>query len=298
MKAIIVGVDSGVGRALGNTLSARGHQVIGTTRKPERVDEMTLYLNLDDVEWADTKLPKVDVVFFCAAVTSYADCRTDPEMAWRVNVTSPAAIAAKLVKKGTRVILLSTSAVLDCKVPRMRADRPRLPASTYGCTKEAAEVAFLALGPLAPVLRLTKILTPHMKRFEDWLQALVRGKSIRAPRDLRFSPIAFEHVVQALIAIAEQREGGIFQVSGASDISYAEAARYIAGELGVPSRLVEACSAVELDIPSEEVTAYTSLDATRLTTLYGFEAPEPWTVIEAAIRPMVAAARRTTHSAS
>jgi dTDP-4-dehydrorhamnose reductase len=296
MKAIILGVDSRIGGALGHALTARGDRIVGTTRRRERVGKTILYLNLDETESADAGLPDADVAFFCAAITSFADCRDQPELARRVNSTTPAAIAARLVEQGTRVVLLSTSAVFDCRIPRMAADRPRLPASTYGRTKAEAEVAFLALGPSASVLRVTKVLTPDMKLFADWIKALMLAKRVRAFDDLRFCPIALDHVVQALVAIADHGEGGIYQVSGASDISYADAARYIAGQLGAPAHLVEVCPAVNLNIPSEEVTAYTSLDTARLAALCGFVAPEPWEVVASIIEPRVAAARRTAYS--
>jgi dTDP-4-dehydrorhamnose reductase len=296
MKAIILGIDSGIGGALGNALTARGDRIVGTTRRRERVGKPILYFNLDETESADAGLPDADVAFFCAAITSFADCRDQPELARRVNATTPAAIATRLVEQGTRVVLLSTSAVFDCRIPRMTADRPRFPASTYGRTKAEAEVAFLTLGPSASVLRVTKVLTPDMKLFADWIKALMLAKPVRAFDDLRFCPIALDHVIQALVAIADHGEGGIYQVSGASDISYADAARYIAGQLGAPAHLVEVCPAVNLNIPSGEVTAYTSLDTARLAALCGFVAPEPWEVVASIIEPQVAAARRTAYS--
>lgn len=293
--AAIIGIDSEIGRALGNTLAARGDRFIGTTRRRERIGKSIRYLNLDDPKSSDSDFPEADVAFFCSAVTSFADCRNRPELARRVNATTPAAIAARLVEQGTRVVLLSTSAVFDCCVPRMTADRPRLPASAYGHTKAEAEVAFLALGPSASVLRMTKVLPPNMKLFADWIRALILAKAIRASDDLRFCPIAPDHAVQALVAIADHGEGGIYQVSGAADISYAEAARYIAGQLGAPAHLVDVCLAADLNIPSEEVTAYTSLDTARLAALCGFVAPEPWKVLDSIIKPQVAAAIGKAH---
>lgn len=296
MKAIILGIDSGIARALSTTLAARGNRVVGTTRRRDRVSGSTLYLNFEDPKSSDSALPEADVAFFCAAVTSFADCRNRPDLARRVNAITPAAIAARLVERGTRVVLLSTSAVFDCRSPWMTEDRPRLPASAYGRTKAEAEGAFLALGPSASVLRLTKVLTPDMKLFANWIKALMFAKPIRAIDDHRFCPIALDHVVHSLVAIADHGEGGIYQVSGAFDISYAEAARYVASSLGAPVHLVEGCPAADLDLPPGEVTAYTSLDTARLTALCGFVAPEPWEVVDLIIEPQVAAARRKAHS--
>lgn len=297
MKAIILGIDSGIGRALGDQLAARGDSFVGTTRRRDSIGKTIRYLNLDDPKSLDSDLPEADVAFFCAAMASFADCRIRPEVARRVNATTPAAIAARLNKQGTRVVLLSSSAVFDCRVPRMTADRPRHPTSVYGHTKAEAEASFLALGPLASVLRLTKVLTPNMRLFADWISALMLGKSVRAFDDHRFCPIALNHAVQALLAIADRGEDGIYQVSGAADISYAEAAHYIANQLGAPAHLVDVCSAVDLYIPAGEVTTYTSLDTARLAELCSFAAPEPWKVMDLIVKPQVTAALRNSHFA-
>ncbi len=289
MKVIIIGIDSGIGRALGQVLAMRGDHFVGTTRRHEYVAKRVLQLDLDNPNASYSALPQADVAFFCAAVTSFANCRNMPEVARRVNTTAPAAIATALVKRGTRVVLLSTSAVFDCRAPCMVADRPRLPGSVYGRTKADAEVAFLALGPLASVVRLTKVLTPDMKLFSNWIGTLMAGNTVRAVDDHRFCPIALIDVVQTLVVIAERREGGIYQMSGASDVSYADAARYIAGRLGAPAHLVDACHAVDLDIPFGEVTAYTSLDTARLAAVCGFAAPDPWKVINSVIDPRIVA---------
>src|SRR5476649_290074 len=178
MKAIVLGIDSGIGGALGDALTRRGDCVVGTTRRRERESETVFYLDLDDPKSTDAGWPKADVAFFCAALTRFADCRIQPERARRVNVSTPLAIAARLVEHGTRIVFLSTSAVFDCRAPRMKADRPRAPSSAYGRLKAEAEAALLALGPLTSVLRLTKVLTPDMRLFADWIKSLTHGESI------------------------------------------------------------------------------------------------------------------------
>ena len=228
----------------------------------------------------DADLPAVDIAFFCAGMTRFVDCRAQPDRACRVNVTAPAALAARLVRLGSRVVLLSTSAVLDCAVPRMLADRALSPASAYGKHKAQAETAFLSLGSAAMVLRLTKVLMPESRLFNGWIDALARGERVSAFHDLRISPLSLDHVLGALMEIADEGGGGMFQVSGASDISYADAARHLAERLGVPTDRVHAVSAIASGIPAEEVTAYTSLDTRRLSKLRGSSAPEPRAVID------------------
>ena len=294
MKTLIVGIDGLIGNALGEFLCDAGHEVVGTTRSSEKVGKQVVYLDLDNDASVAANLPETDVAFFCAAMTKYEDCRKDEQKARRVNAVNPSAIAKRLVESGTRVIFLSTSAVLDCRSPRMKADRPRQAASIYGRTKAQAELAFFELGPMASVLRLTKVLTSDDKRFSKWISDLSRRESLDCPDDFRISPITLEHVVQALAAIADQREGGIFQVSAASDISYADAAWHIADRINVPRQLVQSRSSKSLNIDADVVTAYTSLDTTRLGRMFSFVPPNPCDVIDNVMGSVFAAARKAT----
>jgi dTDP-4-dehydrorhamnose reductase len=189
-------------------------------------------------------------------------------------------VASRLVAQGARVVLLSTSAVFDCREPTMLADRPYAPRGVYGSQKALAEAHFLALGPLASVLRLTKVLAPGPGLLSDWNDALSHLRPIRAFADVRISPLKVRNVTDALVAIAEHGEAGIYQASGAGDVSYAEIAYRLVRELRVSESLVESRLATESGIPSDEVTPYTSLDASRLVRLIGFQPPAPFAVID------------------
>jgi len=294
MKALIIGTDRGIGKALRADLLLKGHEVTGTTRVRENVRDDTLYLDLNEPTPTHSKLPKLDVAYFCAAMTKYEDCRKDELEARRVNAVNPSAIAKRLVESGARVVLLSTSAVLDCRIPRMTVDRPRSPVSAYGRTKAEAETAFLALGPKASVLRLTKVLTPETGKFPKWIGDLSKGLLIECADDFRFSPITLNDVVHTLVSIGGQQEGGIFHASAASDMSYADAAWHIADRINVPRQLVQGRSSRSLNIDADVVTAYTSLDATRLGRMFSFLPPDPRDVIDNVMGSVFAAARKAT----
>ena len=274
MRAIVVGIDSLVGRALAGALRARGDAVHGTTRRADAVNAETSLLDLaKDTTEAD--LPPADVAFVCAAVTSLATCRADPDRAHRINLDAPAQLAARW---GTRTIFLSSNAVFDCQEPLMRADRPRKPTSIYGQLKVDAEDAVLGHG--GTVVRLTKIFVPEMPLLKRWHDALSRGDSIEAAEDHRVAPVLLEHVSAALLAVADKGEGGIYQVSAASDVSYAEIATWLSDQLNVDRSHVTARAAVDIGIPANEVLPYTSLDASRLAALMAEPTPQPTTAID------------------
>lgn len=273
MRALVIGGDSLVGSALADGLQRHGHRVERTTRRAAGEGKILLDLAAP----LPATLPDCDVTYFCAAITGFAANRESPALAERVNVTAPAELARRLSGK---IVLLSTSAVLDCQAPHMRADRPYAPRGAYGRYKAAAEQLFIALGSRAIVLRLTKILDRGDSRVGEWMAALRAGKSVRAFADHRFCPIGLEPVVEALIAVGEQGEAGVYQVSGRDDWSYADLAQELARRVRASRDLVQPCAAT---VPPDEVTPYTSLDTSRLSELCGFVPPPATEVLDRAL---------------
>jgi dTDP-4-dehydrorhamnose reductase len=280
LRAIVIGTDGLIGGALSKALRARGDFVVDTTRRVKGRKPDQLILDLSDPYESGVALPDADVCFLCAAMSNFADCRTRPGLARMIDALTPAKIAARLASTGVRTILISTSAVLDCKEPSMRAERVRAPTSLYGRFKAEAEEAILRHGDYGAVVRLTKVLTPNMRLMGDWIAMLRAGHEIAAIRDHRIAPLTIQHVVGGLIAVANTGSGGIWQISGASDIAYDGVAHYLAISLGLSASRVRSITAAERGIPPEDVTAYTSLDCSRLCAATGFVPPEPEAVID------------------
>ena len=280
-RVLIIGVDSTIGRAAAEALVRRGDDVTGTTRRPDASGPGTrVQLDLAAPDAVATSLPAADAAIICAAMARYADCREQPDRARAVNVTAPVALARQLAGRGTRVVLLSTSAVFDCRTPKVPADRSTAPTSAYGAFKAEAEAAILALGPMASVLRLTKVIVPDMPLFAGWIEALRRGEPVQAFGDLTFSPISTQDAVEAVLAVASDKGGGIYQVSGAGDMSYADAAQHFCRRLGRSPDLVQSVRATDNGIPESEVAYYTTLDTGRLTALTGWSPPRPDKVLD------------------
>jgi dTDP-4-dehydrorhamnose reductase len=281
MKALVVGADSAIGRGLMSALVRRGDSVIGTSRRSDATARGFLALDLAERNAPAALLPKADVVFFCAAMTGFRACRENPDLARAVNATAPVALARRLVGAGSRVVLLSTSAVFDWSTPLVPPGRKTCATSVYGRTKAEAEAGFLSFGRSASVIRFAKVLEPGAKLFLDWIDALRGGRHARAFSDLRMAPVSLDDALAALLAVADDPEGGIYQYSGAVDISYLDAARHLARRLGRDTSLVVEGFAREAGIPPEEITYFSSLDSGRVADLLGRAVPDPFKVIDA-----------------
>jgi dTDP-4-dehydrorhamnose reductase len=291
MKAIIVGIDGLLGSALGQAIRATGGEVHGTSRRPDSAARGVRHLDLANSLATEAELPAADVVFFCAAMAKFADCRANPTLARQINVLTPAGLAQRLAGRGTRVVLLSTSAVYDGRAANVAANTPPCPVTDYGRLKAEAETKFLALGKAATVVRLTKVLEPRQATFVRWIETLVRDEPIAAFSDLGLAPISLAFAIGALLAAAADLQGGIYQASANGDISYADAAGHIARSLGADPASVIAERGADRGIPAEQLTLFSSLDASRLAALTGEPAPDPYAVIDEVFATAIAQAR-------
>ena len=276
--------DGGMGDSgLGSRNSAKGIQ----------------HLDLADPLAGEATLPDADIAFFCAAMARFADCRAAPALAHRVNVSSPSALARRLVGQGTRVVLISTTAVYDGRAARVPSRTPPVPVTDYGRLKVEAEAQFLALGEAASIVRLTKILDMRQPLFVRWIETLARGEPVTAFTDLGLAPISLAAAIRALLAVAGDPRGGIYQASAAADISYVDAARHIAKRLGAEPALVVAQGGADAGIPAEQLTLLSSLDTSRLAALTGESASDPYGVIDEVFAPAITLARasRTVNNA-
>lgn len=278
LRCLIVGVDGSFGGALSEALGERGHRVFGTTRRRDAsAAGGELFLDLSQ---ALPLLPEVNVAIVCAAMARFEECRRDPELAHLVNVTAPLHLARSLTRSGARLIFLSTSAVFDCRTPYVDENAIPAPRSAYGRLKAEAEAGLLGLGPQVSILRLTKVVKPNTGVLSAWIRSLGEGKTVRAFDDHRFCPLRVEDVVCAIVALTEKGEGGVYHVSGAADLSFADAAEFLAGRIGVAKAQVEAVHGSGAGIDENDLTPFTSLATGRLSGLTGFVPPKPFDVLQ------------------
>ena len=287
MRCLIIGVDGSFGGALSRSLQSLGHEVVATTRRCDRAGEHLLL----DLAAPLPALPQADIAVICAAIARLDDCRRYPELAHRVNVEAPLEIARRLTQTGARVILLSTSSVFGCLSPHVDESARPMPRGVYARLKVEAEACLLALGSEIAVLRLTKVVKPNSGLLSDWIRYLGAGKPVRAFDDSRFCPLMVAHVVDAIAAVIEGGQSGIYHVSGAADVSYAEAAMFFAQRIGAAPDLVEPVHGVDNGMHYEELTPYTSLATGRLSRLNGFVPPDAFEVLQDVYGPEIAAAR-------
>lgn len=257
--------------------------MLGTTRLRERVAPDNLFLDLS--ESVDNWQPECDVsaAVICAGISKIDRCRLEPEATRLVNVEGVYHLARNLTERGAFVVYLSTNQVFDGSRPNRLQEETPSPLTEYGRQRAEAERLLLALGDSTSVLRLTKVAQPGMPLLQGWVDALRRAATVHPFKDMVMAPVPLSFVVTALEKIIKERVAGIVQISGETDITYAQAAYYLAERTGASKELVQPISVREAGIPAEAAPSFTTLDTRRLREELGLAPPCVWTTIDSAV---------------
>ena len=279
---LLIGGDSEIGAATFRVLRERGEPVAATTRRPDRVAPDRPFLDLSHPLEDWTPPPGTRGACIFAAVARLAACENDPAGSAHVNVTQTAVLIERLIAHGVAVVFASSDKVFDGTRPQMPADAPVAPNCEYGRQKAAVEAllrAHIERGADAAILRLSKVVAPGSALFAAWIAALRAGRPVRAFTDLMFAPVPIALVVDAVAALLRSRARGIFQLSGPRDISYSEAAHYLARRLGADESLIEDMSVRDGGQPPGAAAPFTSLDSSALRERYGMVVPDAGEVL-------------------
>ena len=283
LKVLIVGGDSEIAGATAAHLVHRGHDVVATTRRPEKVAADHPFLDLGQPA-ADWPIPDdITAACLCAAIARLNDCARDPVGSAQVNVAGIATMADKLLARGIPVLFLSTDKVFDGSRACVPADTPPCPVSEYGRQKAAAEATLVARmrdGAPATVLRLAKIVSPGMELLRQWIAQLRAGNPIRAFHDMQMAPTPVALVAAAIEQLLATPKPGIVQLTGPRDIAYSEVALHLAEKLGTDPGLVERVSAYSAGLPPGSTARHTTLDSSALHKRFGITVPDAAAVID------------------
>jgi dTDP-4-dehydrorhamnose reductase len=279
---LLIGGDSEIAAATSVHLRSSGIEAVATTRKPGRLGEGRIFLDLAQPldGWSPPDGIRAACIF--AAVARLADCHNDPRGSSLINVTRAIELAECLTAGRIYVLFLSTNQVFDGSRPMVRADEPRRPISEYGRQKARTEMRLEEMaeqGARVGVLRLSKIVSPGMPLLRRWEAELSAGRAVEAFGDMALAPVPVATVAATIATLMRARAPGVWQLTGPRDVSYAETADYIAKRVGADSGLVRPVSATSAGMPEGSTPRHTTLDSSALRERFGIAAADAWTTI-------------------
>lgn len=189
-------------------------------------------------------------VINAAAYTAVDRAEAEPDLAHRINADAPTAMARACADLGVPFVHISTDYVFDGQgtTPR-KPDDPTGPINTYGATKLAGEAGVIAAGGVYAILRCSWVFAPEGQNFVTTMLRLGATRAeLSVVADQIGGPTPASAIALACLQAADRLANdpalaGIYHFAGAPDLSWADFARAIMAEAGLPC--------VVRDIPSE-----------------------------------------------
>jgi dTDP-4-dehydrorhamnose reductase len=285
---LITGASGQLGDALVKQCAARGWAVHAVSRpefdfeRPETID-------------ACFAAAKPDLVLNAAAYTAVDAAEQNAAAAAAGNHTGPLRLAQLCESAGIAFLHVSTDYVFDGAkgAPYVETD-PTGPTGVYGATKRDGEVAILATGARAIILRTAWVYAAHGKNFaRTMLNAGRRVPKLRVVADQRGTPTAAGDLAHAMLEIASKLQTagwrdeyrGIFHATGAGETTwygFATAIFETAAPFGQPEPEVDPITTADWPTPAKR-PADSRLDCAKLDHVFGISLPE-W---RASLTPIV-----------
>jgi dTDP-4-dehydrorhamnose reductase len=233
---LVVGAAGQLGSDLLRVLAGRPTgSVIGLTRADLDVtDENAVQTAFSDLAPA--------VVINAAGYTAVDAAETDEPGAIAGNVTAPKILAQQAVRRGARLVHVSTDYVFDgtAAAPYDEA-APTAPRSVYGRTKRDGEIAVLSESPEAYVVRTAWVYGQSGANFVKTMARLERDKpTLSVVDDQRGSPTWSRDLADGIVSLAQSgAAGGIYHCTNGGETTWFGFTQAIFEELGAdPTRVL------------------------------------------------------------
>jgi len=273
MDSLIIGIDGQIGSALNEVMTGN---VLGTTIFPELLSDKCEILNLSGNISSWQPPSNIDVAYICAAICSIMECEENAEFARKVNIENTVLLAKKLVDSGAFVVFPSTNMIFDGLKPDYNENDFVCPLNEYGRQKAEAEKSLLEIGNCA-IVRFTKIISPQTRLFNCWINELKKGNIINPFADMKIAPISLEYAVNIMKIIGEKKLEGIWHVASEEEITYEDAAKFIATEIGASTALIKPVSAKDKGI--KNLLKYSTLNSNKIKNRLNLSFDKPLNVI-------------------
>jgi dTDP-4-dehydrorhamnose reductase len=282
MRILVLGADSSVGSCVLSEAKQLGLECLGTSRRAAVGGGKIKLDLLQPKTWEESFAWRPSVVIGCLAISNLKKCE-DNVQSRLVNVTAVCDLLDRFGRHGARTIFLSTNSVFGGDRDHCAEDEPVAPRLAYSRQKAEAEQNFLAAAARrgepqnSAVVRLTRVLTPSLAPFPMWAKDLLSGNNIEAFTDFVFSPISGRYVARGILRIGNAAQGGVFHLSGQSDLSYFDFAELLARHF--KKGAVRPATAVARGVDLLFKPSHSALSMARTTRLLGIHPQQPSSVI-------------------
>ena len=254
-------------------------------RELQRLAPDATYLGRDEADLMDPAAcaaaiaaADADAVINAAAWTAVDKAEAEEAAATIVNGDAPAAMAKAAAARGIPFLHISTDYVFDgTGTQPFTPDHPTGPLGAYGRSKLKGEEGVRAAGGNPLILRTSWVVSAHGANFvKTMLRLGAERESLNVVADQIGGPTPAAAIAQALLtaakAMTQGAQGGTHHFSGTPDTSWADFARAIMAEAGLPCRINDIPTS---DYPTPARRPLNSrLDCRALTAAFGIQRPD------------------------
>ena len=248
-KALIVGGNSVIAKHLVEQLTIQS--AIPEYYVTQRQDiDAQWYLDLSNKASIDAllntiNLEKITMVVVLAAVTSNAACLENKAYSKQVNVTNTQYLLQQLTARSVFSVYLSSSQVFDHQNAKIAFDHTYCPTTLYGKQKVSVE-RFIQQHKLnVAIVRMTKVIGAYFPLFEQVIDGAKTNQKTSLFNDYCAAPITINFACDALIQIMLSKKTGVYQLSGAEDLSYYDMAKRLVKQLSLTANIIGVSSATK-----------------------------------------------------
>ena len=181
-----------------------------------------------------------DVIINAAAYTAVDAAETDEDVARVINAAAPAAMARAAAARGLPFLHISTDYVFDGSGTQAWGVKDATaPINAYGRTKLLGEQGVAAAGGCYAILRTSWVFSAHGANFVKTMLRLGRERdALNIVNDQIGGPTAVADIATTLLTMAAalhdgKAQSGVYQYSGAPDVSWEDFAKEIFAQAGI-----------------------------------------------------------------
>lgn len=239
--------------------------------------------NEDSVEHAMAEV-EPDVVVNAAAYTAVDKAESEQGQAFAANATGPRLLAMVTARRGIPIIHVSTDYVYDGEKsgPYVEDDRVA-PASVYGASKRAGEVAVAEANPKHIIVRTAWVYGATGHNFVKTMLRLAADRDqLDVVDDQHGNPSYAPHLAQAIMHVVRKtlenpgfEPWGVYHLAGTGSTTWCGLAREVfrcSEASGGPHAHVGAITTSQYPTPAKR-PANSQLDCAKAKRIFGVELP-------------------------
>lgn len=217
-----------------------------------------------------------ELVLHTAGLTNVDACEEQPALARQLNVDVASRVARAAAAVGAQLVHISTDHLFSGVRPLWTEDDPPEPVNVYAETKRQAERLTLEAAPNALIVRTNFYGwgTPTRTSFSDWILAgLETGRGVDMFRDIFFTPLLVNDLVEAVMRLVVRGARGILHVAGGQRLTKRDFGITLAAVFGHPTDLIRSISVADVPLKARRPRDM-SLDSSRAATILGRPLPD------------------------